>query len=87
VKTIKRNASYSLVIVTVLYILANVAYFAAGMVDVIWRDEQCTDMEISTETRHQDVGCDGRESLLHQCLGPCQRRKTLQPAHRFERVW
>ncbi|KAG9517781.1 amino acid transporter, partial [Aureobasidium melanogenum] len=29
VKTIKRNASYSLIIVTVLYILANVAYFAA----------------------------------------------------------
>ncbi|KAG9680521.1 amino acid transporter, partial [Aureobasidium melanogenum] len=29
VKTIKKNSSYSLVIVTVLYILANVAYFAA----------------------------------------------------------
>ncbi|KAI4765638.1 amino acid transporter [Aureobasidium sp. EXF-3400] len=29
VKTIKRNASYSLIVVTVLYTLANIAYFAA----------------------------------------------------------
>ncbi|THY32851.1 amino acid transporter [Aureobasidium pullulans] len=29
VKTIKRNASYSLVAVTILYLLANIAYFAA----------------------------------------------------------
>jgi amino acid transporter len=29
VQTIKRNASYSLIVVTVLYLLANIAYFAA----------------------------------------------------------
>ncbi|KAI5247310.1 amino acid transporter [Aureobasidium subglaciale] len=29
VKTIKRNASYSLIVVTILYLLANIAYFAA----------------------------------------------------------
>jgi amino acid transporter len=29
VKTIERNASYSLIVVTVLYLLANIAYFAA----------------------------------------------------------
>ncbi|THW92514.1 amino acid transporter [Aureobasidium pullulans] len=33
VKTIKRNASYSLVAVTILYLLANIAYFAAGRID------------------------------------------------------
>lgn len=66
VKTIKRNASYSLVIVTVLYILANIAYFAAGMFEIIQRDAPCADNDFSAETRHQVIGCNGRESVLHQ---------------------
>ena len=87
VKTIKRNASYSLVIVTVLYTLANIAYFAAGMIDTIWRDNPCADNDFSAETRHQIIGCNGCKSILHQRIRQCQRRESLQPAHRFKCVW
>lgn len=41
IKTIKKNGFIALLLVTVLYILANVAYFAAGECMIVWQCTKC----------------------------------------------